>query len=262
MSISESKIKQIIREETKRIIRESNIKGGTFVPRHGVDISGVKPGDRVPASWFDEPSMSPEEGSGARAAMRMREPKIRSVGNPDYLANLRIDDDSDGDPQEDWDGRKPSFMNRTSVDRDEPDMGTERGGGDSEADVDPDTLSDDPFYSGGHRVKEQKNLNIRKTSKIEKKIKESDNDTFEPHDFSGNKRMRFSNLTKRFEPLDIDSSGEDRPMHDPDVDYETGEVNRKRGSGDSMGSDMSESGRATFRKIVKEETLKFLRNRR
>lgn len=260
MSISESKIKQIIREETKRVIRESNIKGGTFVPRHGVDISGVKPGDRVPASWFDEPSMSPEEGPGARAAMRMREPKIRSVGNPDYLANLRIDDDSDGDPQEDWDGRKPSFMNRTSVDRDEPDMGTERGGGDSEADVDPDTLSDDPFYSGGHRVKEQKNLNIRKTSKIEKKkIKESDNDTFEPHNFSGNQRMRKNLSTNRFEPFDIDSSGEDRPVPDVDVDYETG-LPYKPGGGDSDG--LSEHSRKTFRKIVKEETLKFLRNRR
>jgi hypothetical protein len=74
--------------------------------------------------------------------------------------------------------------------------------------------------------------------------------------------MRFSNLTKRFEPLDIDSSGEDRPLYDPDIDYETGEVNRKRGGGDLDGDELSENGRATFRKIVKEETLKFLRNRK
>jgi hypothetical protein len=49
---------------------------------------------------------------------------------------------------------------------------------------------------------------------------------------------------------------------DPDVDYETGEVNRKRGGGDLDGDELSENGRATFRKIVKEETLKFLRNRK
>ena len=144
-----------------------------------------------------------------------------------------------------------------------PTEGSGGGGGDSESDVDPDKLSNDPFYSGFHRVREQKKLKVNKAAKPEKKkIKESDNDTFVPHDFSGNQRMRLSRLTNRFEPLDIDSSGEDRPLPDPDIDLETGEVNRKRGDGDSMGSDTSESGRATFRKIVKEETLKFLRSRR
>ena len=171
MTISESKIKQIIREETKRALREADIKGGSFAVKSGYELpADLKPGDRLPAHMFDEPSMSPEEGPGARAAMRMREPGILSVGNPDYLKNLRIDDDSDsdGDPQDPFDGKKPSFMNSTSADRrDDPDMGSGGGGGDSEGDVDPDEFSDDPFYSGGHRVKEQRNLNFRKIVKEE-----------------------------------------------------------------------------------------------
>ena len=186
MTISESKIKQIIREETKRALREADVKGATF---HQDPITGkwVTGGEDFP-------------GAGGRAAMKLRQPEMLGVATPRHLDMLA----RRGEQSPDY------------------------------ADEDPDSDSDVP----------------------------SDNDTFEPHDFSGNERMRFSNLTKRFEPLDIDSSGEDRPLYDPDVDYETGEVNRKRGGGDLDGDELSENGRATFRKIVKEETLKFLRNRR
>ena len=172
MTISESKIKQIIREETKRALREADVKGGTFVPRRGVDISKVRVGDRVPANMFDEPSMSPEEGPGARAAMRMREPRIRSVGNPDYLASLRFDDEDSegaGEGELPYDSdNPPAFMNTTSADRrDDPDMGSGGGDEDSEGDVDPDELSHDPFYSGGYRVREQRSLNFRSIVKEE-----------------------------------------------------------------------------------------------
>jgi hypothetical protein len=172
MTISESKIKQIIREETKRALREADVKGGTFVPRRGVDISKVRVGDRVPANMFDEPSMSPEEGPGARAAMRVREPGMRSVGDPDYLASLRFDDEDSegaGEGELPYDSdNPPAFMNTTSADRrDDPDMGSGGGDEDSEGDVDPDELSDDPFYSGHHRVREQRSLNFRSIVKEE-----------------------------------------------------------------------------------------------
>jgi len=207
MSISERRIKQIINEETRRALREADIKGGSFAVKSGYKLpADLKPGDRLPAHMFDEPSMSPEEGPGARAAMRMKEPEIRSVGNPDHLKSLsfgsdeddedkmldyahasggrapigmedRFDhtydededesEDSEGDVEEPWDGQKPTFMNRKSVDSYDPDMGTGRGGGDSEGDVEPDMFSDDPFYSGGHRVKEQRNLNFRSIVKEE-----------------------------------------------------------------------------------------------
>jgi len=182
MTISESKIKQIIREETKRALREADVKGGTF---HQDPITGkwVTGGEDFP-------------GAGGRAAIKLREPEMLGVATHKRL-----------------------------------DMLARRG------EKSPDYADEDPEDP-------------------------DDNDTFVPHDFSGNERMRLSRLTNQFEPLDIDSDGEDRPLHDPDIDLETGEKNRKRGGGDSMGSDMSESGRATFRKIVKEETLKFLRSRR
>jgi len=173
MTISESKIKQIIREETKRALREADIKGGTFVPRHGVDISKVRVGDRVPANMFNEPRIPPGEGPGARAAMRLREPGMRSVGDPDYLKSLRFDDeDSEGAGE----GETPhdpkirrTFMNSMSVDRgDDSDMGGGGGDEDSEGDVDPDEDSGDPFYSGGHRVRgEQRSLNFRSIVKEE-----------------------------------------------------------------------------------------------
>jgi hypothetical protein len=186
MSISDSKIKQIIREETKRALHEADVKGATF---HQDPITGkwVTGGEDFP-------------GAGGRAAMKLREPEMLGVATPKHLDMLA----RRGEQSPDY------------------------------ADEDPDSNSDMP----------------------------SDNDTFEPHDYS--RRLRLSRSTNRFEPLDIDSSGEDRPMHDPDVDYETGETNRKRGGGDSGNFDdeLSENSRSAFRKIVKEETLKFLRNRR
>jgi hypothetical protein len=173
MTISESKIKQIIREETKRALREANIKGGSFAVKPGYKLpADLKSGDRVPAYMLDDPSMSPEEGPGARAAMRMREPRIRSVGNPDYLASLRFDDEDSegaGEGELPYDSdNPPAFMNTTSADRrDDPDMGSGGGDEDSEGDVDPDELSHDPFYSGGYRVREQRSLNFRSIVKEE-----------------------------------------------------------------------------------------------
>jgi hypothetical protein len=232
MRISERRIKQIINEETRRALREADIKGGSFAVKPGYKLpANLKPGDRLPADMFDEPSMSPEEGPGARAAMRIREPGMRSVGDPDYLASLDFGDGDDGDDGDDdamrdmtnayahasggrtptqWGGEgfddsydededldadeyededadeyededsegedeepydsdnPPTFMNRTSADRrDDPDMGSGGGDEDSEGDVDPDEDSDDPFYSGGHRVKEQRSLNFRSIVKEE-----------------------------------------------------------------------------------------------
>jgi len=172
MTISESKIKQIIREETKRALREADVKGGSFAVKPGYKLpADLKPGDRVPAYMLNDPSMFPEEGPGARAAMRLREPGMRSVGDPDYLKSLRFDDeDSEGAGE----GETPhdpkirrTFMNSMSVDRGDDSYMGGGGGGDSESDVDPDEDSDDPFYSGGHRVREQRSLNFRSIVKEE-----------------------------------------------------------------------------------------------
>jgi len=173
MTISESKIKQIIREETKRALREANIKGGSFAVKPGYELpADLKPGDRVSADMLDDPSMSPEGGPGARAAARMRRPGIRSVGDPDYLRSLRFDDEDSegaGEGETPYDpDNPPTFMNTTSADRrDDPDMGSGGGDEDSEGDVDPDEDSDDPFYSGGYRVREQRSLNFRSIVKEE-----------------------------------------------------------------------------------------------
>ena len=173
MRISERRIKQIINEETRRALREADIKGGSFAVKPGYKLpADLKPGDRVPAYMLDEPSMSPEEGSGARAARRLREPGMRSVGDPDYLKSLRFDDEDsegEGEGETPYDsGNRPTFMNSTSADRrDDSDMGSGGGGGDSEGDFDPDEDSDDPFYSGGHRVREQRSLNFRSIVKEE-----------------------------------------------------------------------------------------------
>jgi hypothetical protein len=158
MTISESKIKQIIREETKRALREADVKGATF---HQDPITGkwVTGGEDFP-------------GAGGRAAMRLREPGMRSVGDPDYLKSLRFDDEDsegEGEGETPYDPKiRPTFMNSTSADRrDDSDMGSGGGGGDSESVIDPDKRSDDPFYSGGHRVIEQRSLNFRSIVKEE-----------------------------------------------------------------------------------------------
>jgi hypothetical protein len=272
MTISDSKIKQIIREETRRAILESNIKGGTFVPRPGFDISNLKPGDRIPASWFEKPSMSPEEGPGARAAMRMREPEMVSVGDPEYLASLDIgdepeDEDLFGDEGLDEAKKKHKASAGTLAAFKKGAKG-EKGGerkkrhaGFDAAAKSAKKWADEPgAVAQAATIKATGKPVVAKGEK--KRIKESDNDTFVPHDYSGNKTMRWNPKVDRIEPFDIDSSGEDRMIHDPDIDYETGLPHHEPGGGDSMSSELDEHSRATFRKIVKEETLRFLRNRR
>lgn len=198
MRISERRIKQIINEETRRALREADIKGGSFAVKPGYKLpADLKSGDRLPADMFDEPSMSPEEGPGARAAMRMRKPEIVSVGDPNFLKGLSFLSDEDKESMLDYahasGGRAPEGMEGEfddSYDEDEDldadededededsegedeepydsDMGLGGGDEDSEGDVDPDEDSDDPFYSGGHRVKEQRSLNFRSIVKEE-----------------------------------------------------------------------------------------------
>ena len=72
MKINESKIRQIIREESRALLGESDsVKGATFHK------------DPVTGKWVTGGEDFP--GEGGRAAMRTKEPKILSVGNPDFL---------------------------------------------------------------------------------------------------------------------------------------------------------------------------------
>lgn len=167
MRISERRIKQIINEETRQALREADIKGGSFAVKSGYKLpADLKPGDRVPADMFDEPSMSPEEGPGARAAMRMREPGMRSVGDPDYLASLDFGSDEDEESMLDYahasGGRAPvGLENRfdDSYDEDE-DQYEEEEDKEEEEDEDEEDLDES-------KVRKQRNLNFRSIVKEE-----------------------------------------------------------------------------------------------
>lgn len=56
-------------------------------------LRNLRPGDKIPAEYLIPSSLSPEEGPGARAAMRMREPEILSVGKSDFLSRKYADRD-------------------------------------------------------------------------------------------------------------------------------------------------------------------------
>lgn len=77
MRITEGQLRRIIRQEIGRLS-----EGETFSLKPGARMPAV--GERIPLSDLEQ-GMSDFEGPGARAAMKMREPQIMSVGNPDYL---------------------------------------------------------------------------------------------------------------------------------------------------------------------------------
>ena len=166
MRISERRIKQIINEETRQALREADIKGGSFAVKSGYKLpADLKPGDRMRADMFDEPSMSPEEGPGARAAMRMREPGMRSVGDPDYLASLDFGSDEDDenkmlDYAHASGGRAPVGLE----DRFDDSYDEEEEEEDEEEDEDEDEDEEDLDES---RVRKQRNLNFRSIVKEE-----------------------------------------------------------------------------------------------
>ena len=207
MRISERRIKQIINEETRQALREADIKGGSFAVKSGYKLpADLKPGDRMPADMFDEPSMSPEEGPGARAAMRLREPGMKSVGDPDYLASLDFGSDEDDENK---------MLDYAHASGGRAPVGLEDRFDDSyNQDEDEESMLDYAHASGGRAP---------------------------------------VGLEDRFDDSYDEEEEEEDEEEDEDEDEDEEDLDESR---------VRKQRNLNFRSIVKEETLKFLRNRR
>ena len=192
MRISESRIKQIIREETRRALREApDGKGMSLIIKPGYKLpAGFKRGDRLPFDMFDEP--------GARSS----DDRDRFTSSDDRNRFTSSDND-DSDDDHSGEDSSGGFYGGS-------------GGGDND---DPDAAEwydeEDSSGSGG------------------------DEDITDDYD---------------------DHGGDDDSGDNDDIDSDGDEFSDGDG-GSAPGRNFREQKQASFRRIVKEETLRFLRNK-
>lgn len=108
MSINESVIRRVIREESFRFLSE----GESFRIKSDIPpeiLRDLKPGDRIPMKYLEPSSVSGMEGPGARAAMMVREPMSFGMKSPHEIKPSR---DWEEEEEEEWEEEEELYEAR------------------------------------------------------------------------------------------------------------------------------------------------------